>query len=130
MSSTPTISCSSGVAIVADNTCAVAPGYEAVTTTVGGTTSGYSAIGKRNTASRPSTNTTNDSTPAKIGRSMKKWVSFMGAFDGCAWTSSLRGAWRRSNPVTQLDRAARLDGFATFAMTMMSMTQRDRKSGV
>ncbi len=45
MSSTPLICCSMGAATVSEMVCAEAPGYCAVTTTVGGTTSGYSATG-------------------------------------------------------------------------------------
>ena len=47
MSSTPLIACSSGDATVSAMTCGLAPGYMARTTTVGGTTSGYSLIGKQ-----------------------------------------------------------------------------------
>jgi hypothetical protein len=46
MSSTPLISCSSGVATVLLMTSAEAPGYCAVTTTFGGAISGYCATGK------------------------------------------------------------------------------------
>src|SRR5579863_2374175 len=49
----------------------------AVTTTVGGTTSGYCAMGSLKSASPPMTRMTIDSTEAKIGRSMKKWANFM-----------------------------------------------------
>src|ERR1700682_5147286 len=45
MLSTPFISCSIGEAMVSARTSAEAPGYVAVTWTVGGTISGYSAIG-------------------------------------------------------------------------------------
>ena len=45
MSSTPLICCSIGAATVSDTVCAEAPGYCVVTTTVGGTTCGYSATG-------------------------------------------------------------------------------------
>ena len=45
MSSTPLISCSMGAATVSDTVCADAPGYCVVTTTVGGTTCGYSETG-------------------------------------------------------------------------------------
>src|SRR5688572_5523625 len=44
---------------------------------VGGTTSGYSLIGRRSIAIKPSRNTMIESTPAKIGRRMKKWVNFI-----------------------------------------------------
>ena len=79
MSSTPVISCSSGEATASASTCGLAPGYCAVTTTVGGATSGYSAIGSTRAETRPAISSSTESTPAKIGRSMKKWVSFMGS---------------------------------------------------
>src|SRR5258706_510534 len=53
MSSTPTISCSSGAATVFATTFGLAPGYEARTTTDGGTTSGYSLIGSLKRATAP-----------------------------------------------------------------------------
>ena len=49
-----------------------APGYWPLTTTVGGTISGYSLIGSEGIASRPATVIRIASTVAKIGRSMKK----------------------------------------------------------
>src|SRR6059058_3509160 len=45
MFSTPLTSCSIGVATVSATTWALAPGYMAETCTVGGTTSGYWAMG-------------------------------------------------------------------------------------
>ncbi len=53
-------------------TLGFAPGYTARTTTVGGTTSGYSAIGSRNNAIAPAIVMKADRTAAKTGRSMKK----------------------------------------------------------
>ena len=47
MPSTPLICCSRGDATVSAMTFGFAPGYEVRTTTVGGTTSGYSLRGKR-----------------------------------------------------------------------------------
>src|SRR6202790_3634678 len=47
------------------------PGYWPLTTTVGGTISGYSLIGSTGIASSPATVITIASTVAKIGRSMK-----------------------------------------------------------
>src|ERR1043166_7427847 len=44
---------------------------------LGGTTSGYSLIGSRHMAINPTRKTTLESTPAKIGRRMKKWEKFM-----------------------------------------------------
>src|SRR5438477_6845689 len=54
-----------------------APGYVARTTIVGGTTSGYSLIGRRTIAISPTMKITIESTPAKIGRRMKKWEKFI-----------------------------------------------------
>src|SRR5690606_27492481 len=62
-------------------TLGLAPGYCARTTTEGGTTSGYSEIGSWNMANRPASSTITDSTPAKIGRSMKNLEIFMLASD-------------------------------------------------
>ena len=47
MSSVPLTSDSSGDATVSAMTCALAPGYVAMTMIVGGETCGYSAIGSR-----------------------------------------------------------------------------------
>jgi hypothetical protein len=68
MSSTPLIACSSGDATVSAMTCGFAPGYIARTTTVGGTTSGYSLTGKSRSDSAPAMKMIADRTPAKIGR--------------------------------------------------------------
>src|SRR5579872_3895440 len=77
MFSTPLTSCSIGVATVSAITFGFAPGYVALTTTVGGTTSGYWATGSLNRASPPTRTITIDNTEAKIGRSIKKWENFM-----------------------------------------------------
>src|SRR5262245_37297040 len=45
---------------------------------VGGTTSGYSLIGNRTIAIRPMMKMMIESTPAKMGRRMKKWEKFIG----------------------------------------------------
>src|SRR3954471_23786018 len=73
MRSTPLTSCSIGVATVSATVLALAPGYVAVTWTVGGATSGYWAIGNCVSATPPTIRNTIDRTVAKIGRSMKKW---------------------------------------------------------
>src|SRR5215470_9671873 len=91
MSSTPLIASSIGVATVSAITFGLAPGYCARTTTDGGTTSGYSEIGNTRSASRPATKTISDSTPAKIGRSMKNLGRFMGVSNS---GSGLRDATR------------------------------------
>jgi hypothetical protein len=44
---------------------------------VGGTTSGYSLMGNRHMAINPTRKITMESTPAKIGRRMKKCEKFM-----------------------------------------------------
>src|SRR5882672_4806081 len=55
----------------------LAPGYEACTTIVGGTTSGYSLMGNRHMAINPTMKTRVESTPANIGRRMKKCEKFI-----------------------------------------------------
>src|SRR3954471_22511432 len=77
MPSTPLICSSSGVATVSAITLGLAPGYWARTTTEGGTTSGYSEIGSPRSAIRPAIRINTDSTPAKIGRSMKNFDRFI-----------------------------------------------------
>src|ERR1700716_38082 len=77
MPSTPLICSSIGVDTVSAMTLGLAPGYCARTTTVGGATSGYSEIGSAGSDSSPATKITVDSTPAKIGRSMKNLEKFM-----------------------------------------------------
>src|SRR5471030_2342806 len=71
MLSTPLICCSSGVATVSAMTLGLAPGNCALTTTDGGTTSGYSEIGNWNIAISPTRKMKTEITPAKIGRSIK-----------------------------------------------------------
>src|SRR5580704_10900347 len=55
-----------------------APGYWPLTTTVGGTISGYSLMGRFGIASKPATVIKIASTVANIGRSMKKEEIFIG----------------------------------------------------
>ena len=54
-----------------------APGKLARTTTVGGTTSGYSLIGRFGSASAPPIRISSDNTAAKMGRLMKNCERFM-----------------------------------------------------
>src|SRR6266481_1138314 len=62
---------------------------------VGGTTSGYSLIGKRHIAINPKMKMTVDSTPAKIGRRMKNCEKFIVLF---LWVfSRLTELWFLSN---------------------------------
>src|SRR5580700_6422168 len=75
MFSTPTTCCSIGAATVSATIWALAPGYVAVTRTVGGVTSGYWAIGRRAAAIPPSRTMTREITQARTGRSMKKRAS-------------------------------------------------------
>src|SRR5258706_7013472 len=82
MPSTPLIASSSGVATVSAMTFGFAPGYCARTTTEGGTTSGYSEIGRLRTAINPARKISSDSTPAKIGRSIKNFDRFIGDTSG------------------------------------------------
>ena len=76
MFSVPLICSSSGVATVSAMVAGLAPGNWAVTTTEGGTTSGYSEIGSCSMAIRPARNKATEITPAKIGRSMKNFDRF------------------------------------------------------
>src|SRR6266481_9172035 len=77
MPSTPLICCSSGEATVSAMTVGFAPGYVARTTTVGGTTSGYSLKGRRKYAIAPMTKIMMEITPANMGRLIKKLEIFM-----------------------------------------------------
>src|SRR5256885_14150217 len=72
MCSTPLTDSSMGVATVCASVSAVAPGYVALMTTVGGAISGYCATGNVGYAMTPKITMSVDSTAAKIGRSMKK----------------------------------------------------------
>jgi len=62
------MACSKGEATVSPITLGLAPGKLARTTTVGGTTSGYSLIGSWNSEMAPPIRMISDSTAAKIGR--------------------------------------------------------------
>src|SRR6185437_16926976 len=66
-----------GAATVSAITCGLAPGYCARTTTDGGTTSGYSEIGRLKIAISPPTKMRIDKTAAKIGLSTKNREKFM-----------------------------------------------------
>src|SRR5271165_6005675 len=81
MFSTPLTCCSMGAAMVSATTWALAPGYWHVTNTVGGAIWGNMAIGSASSASPPASVITMDRTEAKIGRSVKKRVNTMRAFD-------------------------------------------------
>ena len=62
-----------------------APGYCPLTTTVGGTISGYSLMGRLGMARRPATVSKIASTVAKIGRSMKNEEMFIALALGRGW---------------------------------------------
>src|SRR5262245_52097922 len=79
MFSTPFTDSSMGVATVCANVSAVAPGYVALMTTVGGAISGYCATGNVGYATTPKITINVDTTAAKIGRSMKKCGKRMAA---------------------------------------------------
>src|SRR3989344_525266 len=91
MPSTPLMDSSSGVATVSAITLGLAPGYCARTTTEGGATSGYSEMGRPRNAISPPRKMSTDSTPAKMGRSMKKRDRFM---DANSSGRSGSGRWR------------------------------------
>src|SRR6185312_3617729 len=90
MPSTPLICSSIGVATVSAITFGLAPGYCARTTIEGGETSGYSELGRLRSAIRPAISISSESTPAKIGRSMKNYDRFMG-FPRCRDRSGFGG---------------------------------------
>src|SRR2546430_1443098 len=102
MFSTPLICCSSGVTTESATTSALAPGYWPVKLTTGGAISGYWAIGSRPKETSPRITNTSDTTPAKIGRSMKKREMRMGrsgasvglARRGCGGCRTLGGLLR------------------------------------
>src|ERR1700722_2842656 len=72
MPSTPLTCCSIGAATVSATTRALAPGYDAETSTVGGAISGYWATGRVNSAMLPPSTIKMDSTEPEMGRLMKK----------------------------------------------------------
>src|SRR3984893_4424950 len=76
--STPLICCSSGVITVSAMVLGEAPGYWPLTTTVGGTISGYSLMGRLGIANNPPTVISMASTVANMGRSMKNEEMFIG----------------------------------------------------
>ncbi|MNF32812.1 hypothetical protein D3C84_136110 [compost metagenome] len=78
MFSTPVMACSNGAATLSPMTLGLAPGKLARTTTVGGTTSGYSLIGSWNSEMLPAIRISSDSTAAKIGRVIKNLEKFIG----------------------------------------------------
>src|SRR6185369_1935532 len=78
MFSTPLICCSSGATTVLATTSALAPGNWPVTLTVGGAMSGNWATGRRASDTIPRMMNMTETTPAKIGRSMKKCEMRMG----------------------------------------------------
>ncbi len=78
MFSTPMTSCSIGAATVSATTVALAPGYVAFTSTVGGVISGNWATGNTPTATAPAMTITMDITLAKIGCSMKNLEIILG----------------------------------------------------
>ena len=80
MSSTPLICSSRGDATVSPMVSGLAPGKTARTSTVGGTTSGYSLMGSTRSDRRPPTVMTIEITQAKIGRSMKNREMFTARF--------------------------------------------------
>src|SRR5580765_2634730 len=103
MPSTPLICCSSGAATVSAMTFGLAPGYTARTTTVGGTTLGYSLTGRRSSARLPAARISTESTTAKIGRSMKNRASFT-VPSLSAFARFARVALRRDRPAVNSRR--------------------------
>src|SRR6202012_5470621 len=104
MPSVPLICSSSGVATVSAMVCGLAPGNCAVTTTDGGTTSGYSEMGSWVMAIRPARKIMTEITPAKIGRSMKNLDRFMALRPsrGASVAFGLHAVWRDGRARRQL----------------------------
>src|SRR5262245_45557229 len=98
MFSTPLIASSIGVATVSAMTFGLAPGKFARTTTCGGATSGYSEIGITRMARRPARKISTDSTPAKIGRSIKNLDRFILFSEGRLSRSAIGGVGLRLRP--------------------------------
>src|SRR6185503_3038770 len=73
MPSTPFSACSSGAATVSAMTSALAPGYVALTPTVGGAMSGYIDTGSARNEASPAMTMNAETTIANNGRSMKKF---------------------------------------------------------
>src|SRR5216684_4613260 len=93
MSSTPLMASSRGKATVSAITLGLAPGNWARTITEVGMISGYSAKGSLKIEIRPASRMMTDSTPAKMGRSMKNFETFMMRLG--AGKLGLRGGSRR-----------------------------------
>src|SRR3954467_3542362 len=72
MFSTPLICASIGATTVEATTSALAPGYWPETLMTGGAISGYWATGRRVKATAPRITITCETTPARVGLSMKK----------------------------------------------------------
>src|SRR2546430_6657752 len=88
MFSTPLICSSIGAITVVATTSALAPGYWPETLMIGGTISGYCAIGRRMDDTPPRMMNTIDSTEAKIGPSMKKREIFLARSNHVKGTTS------------------------------------------
>src|SRR5512132_2825277 len=120
MFSTPLTCCSIGAATVSATTWAWAPGWMAVTRTVGGVTSGYCATGSRLAAMPPSRTMTIEMTHARTGRSMKKranmtglLLGFLGLRGGISGFQGLRRfGWAASGGCDRHVHELRLDGDA------------------
>src|SRR3989338_1588117 len=116
MPSTPVIACSSGEATVSPITSGLAPGKVARTTTVGGTTSGYSLIGNWNSDMAPLIRINSDSTAAKIGRWIKNCEKFIVFYLLATWRSA-GGAVFCSDPAAVLA----FDGLALFSQQRLGL---------
>ena len=92
MFSTPLICCSSGVATDASTSVALAPMNVVVTWIIGGTISGYCAIGRPCIATTPSRTMMIDITIATIGRLTKKRAMvYFASASGCVGAGRRRG---------------------------------------
>src|SRR5689334_17889240 len=91
MFSTPFTDSSMGVATTCANVSAVAPGYVALMTTVGGAISGYCATGSVGYATTPKMMISVERTAAKIGLSIKKCGKRMRAGRYCCSSVACEG---------------------------------------
>src|SRR5215469_11882788 len=110
MRSTPLTCCSIGSAIVSITVCALAPGYLAVTDTVGGTTLGYCDTGRRNSATAPISTKTIANTLARTGCSMKNFDIIGDVLSANGGQLRVHfGPWRRAPQLADHHAVVRLE---------------------
>ena len=124
MSSTPLICCSSGEATVSAMTFGFAPGYVARTTTVGGTTCGYSLIGRLEQRERAGDDDHQRQDRREDRRSMKNLENFM-ISDPSSRSTRRMCTWRhRGRHALQTVDDDRLAGLETAAHDAQAIDDR------